>query len=105
MRCRHNVCCARQVVRSGGDYLWFVKKNQKSLYEQLEQAFAPPAAAPADLQTVTHDDKGPGRLEAPQLSVSACLSNVIDWPYLAQTFVLHPTRTETRSGKVTRQTV
>jgi predicted transposase YbfD/YdcC len=96
---------SRQVVQDGGDYLWFVKKNQQGLYEQLEQAFAPTIAAPADVQTVTHYDKGHGRLEARQLSVSASLANVIDWPYLAQTFVLHRTRTELRSGKVTTQAV
>lgn len=96
---------SRQVVKDGGDYLWFVKKNQKGLYEQLEQALAATAHAPADLQTVTEYEKGHGRLEKRQLSVSARLSNVIDWPYLAQAFVLHRTRTEMRSGKVTTQTV
>lgn len=96
---------SRQVVKGGGDYLWFVKKNQPGLHEQLAQAFAAPPKAPAALQTVTHYDKGHGRLEERQLSVSAGLANVIDWPYLEQAFVLQRTRTELRSGKVTTQTV
>lgn len=96
---------SRQVVKGGGDYLWFVKKNQKGLYEQLERAFAPTAAAPADLSTVTQYDKGHGRVEERQLSVSARLSNRLDWPDLEQAFVLHRTRTDLRSGKVTTQTV
>ncbi len=96
---------SRQVVKGGGDYLWFVKKNQPGLYEQLAQAFAPDAHAPADLQTAQHYDKGHGRVEERQLSVSARLANVSDWPYLEQVFVLHRTRTEMRRGKVTTQTV
>jgi predicted transposase YbfD/YdcC len=96
---------SRQVVKSGGDYLWFVKKNQPHLYEQLERALTSETQAPADRHTVTHYDKGHGRLEMRQLTVSAQLSNTIDWPFLAQAFVLHRTRTEMRSGKVTTQTV
>lgn len=96
---------SRQIVRAGGDYLWFVKRNQPTLCQQLVTAFASPASRCADAVTVTEYDKGHGRLEKRQLTVSAQVTNTLDWPYAAQGFVLHRTRTVCRSGKVTEQTV
>lgn len=95
---------SRQVVRGGGDYLWFVKQNQPTLWQRLQKAFAAPTQLP-DATTVTAYDKGHGRLEARRLTVSAQLTNTLQWPYAAQAFVLERTRTECRSGKVSRQTV
>lgn len=96
---------SRQVIKAGGDYLWCVKQNQPTLYQQLATAFAAPASYPADAVTVTEHDKGHGRIEKRQLTVSAQVTNTLAWPSAAQAFVLHRTRTECRSGKVTNQTV
>jgi predicted transposase YbfD/YdcC len=96
---------SRQVVRAGGDYLWFVKQNQPTLCQRLQSAFATSAAAPADACTVTQYDKGHGRMEQRELTVSAQVTNMLSWPYAAQAFKLQRTRTECRSGKVTQQTV
>ena len=96
---------SRQVVRAGGDYLWFVKQNQPTLCQRLQQAFTISADLPADVCQVTHYDKGHGRIERRQLMVSAQVTNTLGWPYAAQAFQLHRTRTECRSGKVTEQTV
>jgi predicted transposase YbfD/YdcC len=96
---------SRQIVQAGGDYLWFVKRNQPALCQKLVAAFASPASEPADAVTVTEYDKGHGRLEERQLTTSAQVTNTLDWPYAAQGFVLHRTRTLCRSGKVTKQTV
>lgn len=96
---------SRQIVQAGGDYLWFVKRNQPALCQELVTAFASPASGPADAVTVTEHDKGHGRLEKRQLTTSAQMTNTLDWPYAAQGFVLHRTRMVCSSGKVTEQTV
>lgn len=96
---------SRQVVRAGGDYLWFVKQNQPTLCQRLQAAFATSGDGPADACTVTQDDKGHGRIERRQLTVSAQVTNSLGWPYAAQAFKLQRTRTACRSGKVTEQTV
>jgi hypothetical protein len=80
-------------------------RNQPDLYQQLATAFASPAARGTDAMTVTEDDKGHGRLEHRRLTVSAHVTNTLDWPFAAQGFVLHRTRTVCRSGKLTEQTV
>lgn len=96
---------SRQIVQAGGDYLWFVKQNQPALCQQLAAAFASAASRCADAATVTEYDKGHGRLEKRQLTVSAQMTNTLDWPFAAQGFVLHRTRTVCRSSKVTEQIV
>lgn len=96
---------SRQIVQAGGDYLWFVKRNQPALCQELITAFASPASGPADAVMVTEHDKGHGRLEKRRLTTSAQVTNTLDWPYAAQGFVLHRTRTVCASGKVNEQTV
>lgn len=96
---------SRQIVRAGGDYLWFVKQNQPALCQRLQSAFTTSVGGPADACTVTQYDKGHGRIERRQLTVSAQVTNTLNWPYASQAFKLQRTRTECRSGKVTEQTV
>ena len=96
---------SRQIVQAGGDYLWFVKRNQSALCQKLVTAFASSDSDTANGVTVTEHDKGHGRLEKRQLTASAQVTNTLDWPYAAQCFVLHRTRTMCGSGKVTEQTV
>ncbi|GAC1637848.1 MAG: ISAs1 family transposase [Herpetosiphon sp.] len=95
-----------QIVESGGDYLWFVKENQKTLLEDIAQLFRPLDALPgtsdppSDITTARTVDGGHGRIEERVVSVSSLLHAYSDWPYLAQVFKLertvhHPT------GKVT----
>ena len=95
---------SRQIVKGGGDYLWFVKHNQPTLCQQLTQALADPTQLPGDALTVQEYDKGHGRIEFRQLTSSAQLTNTLDWPYAAQAFVLRRERTNCHTGKVTSQT-
>lgn len=89
-----------QVVEAQGDYLWFVKENQKTLYADLEQLFVPPPLAPGwsdpgtDFTTATTVEKSHGRLEERTITVSRMLHDYANWPYLDQVFRLERRVTE-----------
>jgi predicted transposase YbfD/YdcC len=94
-----------QVVEAGGDYLWFVKENQPTLLTAIEELFQPPPLTPGhavptrDFTTARQVDKGHGRLEERDITVSALLDGYSDWPYLAHVFKLE--RTVWQQGEVT----
>jgi predicted transposase YbfD/YdcC len=48
MFCQHHI--TEKIVAKGGDYVLPVKKNQKTLYENIETAFKQPVFPPEDLQ-------------------------------------------------------
>ena len=85
--------------------MWFVKRNQSALWHELGTTFGSADSGPADGVTGTEHNKGHGRLEARQLTTSTQVTNRLDWPYAAQCFVLHHTRTMCGSRKVARQIV
>lgn len=71
-----------QVVRQGGDYLWFVKDNQPSLLADIQQALLPLAVAkgwsapPQDWPvTVRAMEKGHGRIEERIVTSSSILAD------------------------------
>ncbi|EHS50594.1 transposase IS4 family protein, partial [Rhizobium sp. PDO1-076] len=68
-----NAKTAQAVLDAGADYLLAAKANQPSLMGEIERFFAD---APANLtSTVTHVDKGHGRVEERRVTVSS----QIDW--------------------------
>jgi predicted transposase YbfD/YdcC len=83
-----------QVVESQGDYLWFVKENQKTLLADLELLFARPHLAKGwadpgtDCTTATPIEKGHGRIEERTITVSRMLYDDAHWPSLDQVFRL-----------------
>jgi predicted transposase YbfD/YdcC len=84
-----------RIKEGGGDYLWIVKENQPTLYDDLQLLFSPTVAVapgwspiPLDFVTLRQVEKGHGRLEERQLTVSSLLAGYHDWPYLAQAFQL-----------------
>jgi predicted transposase YbfD/YdcC len=96
---------SRQVVEAKGDYLWFLKENQKTLYADLELLFAQPQFAKgwsdpgSDFTTATTVEKGHGRIEERTITVSRMLHDYANWPYLDQVFRLE--RRVTERGKTT----
>jgi predicted transposase YbfD/YdcC len=91
--CQRSLC--KQVVESGGDYLFIVKANQPRLYEDIRLLFDPPAGLALPLEdrreakTVDH---GHGRhYDTRVLVASTDLVGYSDWPYLAQVFSLERT--------------
>lgn len=81
---------SRQVVESGGDYLWTIKDNHPTLRAEIEMHFSSPRlpafASSEDFRTHTTLDKGHGRIEQRTLTASASLNDYLDWPYLGQVF-------------------
>lgn len=101
-----------QIVEGGGDYLWLVKDNQKTLLADIEQLFRPLAALPgtcddpSDFRTARTVTKGHGRLEERTIMASSMLEEYSDWPYVAQVFKLERRvrrRVDGRWGKVTSE--
>lgn len=82
------------VVAAGANYVWIVKDNQPALRREIELLFQPekclPGTSPVitDLRQATTTDKGHGRIETRQLTVSSLLAESSHWPHLAQVFRL-----------------
>lgn len=80
---------SRQIIKAGGDYLWYIKDNHPTLRQQLAAHFAAAPGAPgADDDTAHTLDKGHGRLEQRTLTASSALTQTLDWPYASQAFAL-----------------
>lgn len=98
---------AEQIVAGGGHYLMAVKRNQPSLYEAIDLAFAalPPInqeeAAFWQHQTYTTIDKQHGRLEKRTLESTTALNDYLQWPGLAQVLRRTCQRTHLKTGKST----
>jgi hypothetical protein len=76
---------ARQIVQSGGDYLFLVKANQPGLRAALEAWFTPGWAAVQatprdDFASARTLDKGQGRLEERLRTSRSQLNGQLDWP-------------------------
>jgi predicted transposase YbfD/YdcC len=87
MFCQRNLC--RQVVESGGDYLFVVKGNQPGLKADLEMVFETSQLGQVNLLEMREAkvvDKGHGRIEVREIKVSTELAGYSDWPYLTQVF-------------------
>lgn len=100
-----------QIVTSGGDYVWLVKHNHPRLRWDLEQLFKPQKPIPGvgnppmDFRTARTVNKGHGRIEERQITVSNMLKDYVDWPYLQQVFRLERRFTYLKSGKVKHEVV
>ena len=94
---------SRQVVESGGDYLWSVKDNQPQLRDDLATCFAD--ASPSEPGLATTVEKGHGRIEQRRLWASADLNDYLDWPYVQQIFRLDRHVQCVKTGVVTNETV
>lgn len=88
----------RQVVDSGGEYLFVVKDNQPTLLDDIVTLFADPPVAPAGVvQKNRHGD----RQEVRKLLASSALNEYSDWPHLAQ--VCRIERVVTCKGQTKRE--
>jgi len=94
---------SRQVVESGGDYLWSVKDNQPQLRDDLASCFADASASEPGLATTV--EKGHGRIEQRRLWASADLNDYLDWPYVQGVFRLDRRVQCVKTGVVTNETV
>jgi predicted transposase YbfD/YdcC len=101
--CQRTIC--EQVVAAGGDYLLTVKANQGHLFDTLQRWFAPEpprrygyAPVAGDRRETATADQTRGRLEVRYLVASADPAAVLEWPHLAQVFMV--IRSWQRQGQV-----
>jgi len=100
-----------QIRDAGGDYIWLAKDNQPTLHADIATFFAPTpptvlgGKVPTDFQTARTVDKGHGRLNRRHITVSSELVGYTDWPGLAQVFQIERERVETKTGRITHETV
>lgn len=95
------IALAQQIISQGADYVFVVKENQPHLVQALEWYFAEPL--PGDAQAQTRD-RARGRIEVRSIAVTTALRDYLaDWPGIEQQARL--TRTITREGKTTTETV
>lgn len=79
-----------QVTAQGGDYLWFVKENQPTLYEDVQRFFEVPEARPGwsrpllPQTTASQWNKAHGRLEHRAVTAIVDETGYLDWPAVAQ---------------------
>jgi predicted transposase YbfD/YdcC len=93
-----------QIRAAGGDYLWLAKDNQPTLHADIATLFAPAeptvlgGQVSTDFQTARTVNKGHGRLETRQITVSSELNDYVDWPDLGQVFQIHRERVALKTG-------
>ena len=99
-----------QILAAGGDYLWFVKDNQPAMRADIEDLFTADdrtvegGCVPNDFRTYRRVDKGHGRRESREITVSGELKGHSDWPGLEQVFKLERCRLDIKTGKEERDT-
>jgi predicted transposase YbfD/YdcC len=96
---------SRQVIESGGDYVWTVKDNQSSLRQEIETLFEIEEGKTNlkpiknDLSRASTTDKQHGRLEQRRITISGLLAGQMDWPGLEQVFRVEREIEEVATGK------
>jgi predicted transposase YbfD/YdcC len=73
----------QQILDAGGAYLFTVKANQPSLYDDLALLFRQPPPGEV-FATAVQRDRGHGRLEVRRLWASGALARYLDWPGVVQ---------------------
>lgn len=100
-----------QIASQGGDFIWFVKKNQPQLQMDVTQFFVPPRKAkgwqtpPLPQTSVQRTEKTHGRLEQRRLTLMADKTEFIAWPHLKQVFKLERKVTHLRTKASFSETV
>ena len=100
---------ARQIVAAGGHYLMVVKRNQRTLYEEIDLAFSvlPPTSSWEREfwhydQTLTHES-GHGRTEIRRLERTTALNDYLDWPGVGQVLRRTYRRIERSTGRISEE--
>jgi predicted transposase YbfD/YdcC len=94
-----------QILAAQADYLWFAKDNQPTLLQSIVDLFETDrrtvlgGVVESDFATFGCVEKGHGRLESRQITVSSELKAYSDWPGLEQVFRLARRRGDYRGGK------
>jgi predicted transposase YbfD/YdcC len=100
-----------KILEAGGEYLWTVKDNQPTLRADIQRLFAcadEPTVlggkVPNDFESFRTVEKGHGRLETREITVSSSLKGYIDWPGVEQVMKIERHRLEIKTGKKGHET-
>lgn len=99
-----------QVTAQGGDYLWFVKENQPTLYEDIQRFFQVPETRPGwsrpslPRSTATQWNKAHGRLEQRTVAAIVDETGYLDWPAAVQVLKIERRTQMLRTGKWRQET-
>ena len=99
------------ILRQGGDFIWFLKDNQARMKADVAQFFESPRQAPGWHATPLPQDvaqtqsKGHGRLEVRTLTAIPDETAYLDWPGLKQVFKLERTVTRLATGAVRTEVI
>lgn len=94
---------SKEVVESGGEYLWKLRANQGGIYESAVEHFR--KAEDRYLEKANSLDKGHGRIEEREIETSFRLCAKIEFPYLEQVFRIRRTCFEVKTGKQSEQVI
>jgi predicted transposase YbfD/YdcC len=95
-----------QVILDGqGAYVFIVKKNQPTLYEDIAYMFGGPLRPGFVTEVVERTNQGHGRVERRRLTTSTALNDHVDWPGVQQVFCLERIFIYKKTGEVTLKTV
>lgn len=99
-----------QVTAQGGDYLWFVKENQSTLYEDIQRFFQIPETRPGwsrpplPRSIATQWNKAHGRLEQRTVTAIVDETGYLDWPAAVQVVRIERHTQILRTGKSRQET-
>jgi predicted transposase YbfD/YdcC len=99
------------ILQAGGDYLWVAKENQPRLQADIAAVFSAEdrtvlgGRVANDLRGCRTVEKGHGRQERREITVSSVLQGYTAWPGLEQVFKLERCRVHTRGGREEREVV
>lgn len=96
---------AQTIVAAGGDYVMVVKENQPGLHEAIATALADPGLLAGCSTTARTTNRGHGRLEERQVTLTSALAAYLSWPGQHQVFALTRTITSLRTGEQSVETV
>jgi predicted transposase YbfD/YdcC len=96
---------AQFILDGKSDYVFIVKKNQPTLYEDIAYLFSDflDRALVTDMCDLFNE--GHGRVERRRLTTSTALVDYVDWPGLQQVFCLERVFTHQKTGEVSSETV
>lgn len=96
---------ARIILEGKSEYVFVVKRNQRSLYRDIKLLFDAPPQMGFVTDVAETVDMGHGRVERRRLMSSTALNEYLDWPGVQQVFCLERTFTCKKTGQVSSKVV
>ncbi len=103
---------SKHICTAGGDYIWYAKGNQGQLEEDIRLWFEPEPVPlpgqgrlPKDFESAKTVNKGHGRIDIREITVSSQLNDFLDWPFIKQVFKLERQVIDIKTGHIRKRVV